>query len=357
MNGADTSAMDPADAVLAVRDLVVEYRRRSGWLGGGGGRNIVRAVDGVSFTLGRGETLGLVGESGCGKSTTARTILRLIPACSGSVRLNRGPAGMPDWRELLDLGPRAMRPLRRELQLVFQDPFASLNPRLTIGDALAEPMRLYRLERRGRIGAKVQDLMREVGLDPKFVRRYPHQFSGGQRQRVGIARALALGPATVVLDEPVSALDVSIRAQVLNLLLELQRERGLSYLFIAHDLAVVKRISHRIAVMYLGKIVELATHAALDTRALHPYTQALLSAVPVPDPVVEASRRRIVLAGDPPSPSATRIGCDFASRCPKVMDHCRNVAPQLVPIESGHLVSCHLYSSNIPNPTTSEVGS
>lgn len=330
------------EPVLEVRDLHVHFRRGQGWLSRN--KTVIRAVNGVDFDLYPGETLGLVGESGCGKSTLSRAVLRLIPMTSGTIRLNVAERDQsPEWRAMHQLGARALRQARRHIQLVFQDPFASLNPRMTAGDAIAEPLRIFGLYRRRELASKVQGLMREVGLDPKFAKRYPHEFSGGQRQRIGIARALALNPKVVFCDEPVSALDVSIRAQVLNLLMELQRERGLSYVFIAHDLSVVRRISHRVAVMYLGKIVELAPYDQIYRKPLHPYTQALLSAIPVPDPAVEARRRRIALAGEIPSPSMLRKGCDFASRCPKVMDHCQQVVPPLLREEPEHLVACHLY--------------
>ncbi|MFO0946545.1 MAG: oligopeptide/dipeptide ABC transporter ATP-binding protein [Planctomycetota bacterium] len=338
--------------ILEVRDLHVHFRRKKGWFSRE--ETVIRAVNGVSFDLFPGETLGLVGESGCGKSTLSRAVLRLIPPTSGSVLLNTaGDQNPPTWQFLHSLGPRALRQARKHIQLVFQDPFASLNPRMTVGDAIAEPIRIFRLARRREIATKVQGLMREVGLDPKFSRRYPHQFSGGQRQRIGIARALALNPKVIFCDEPVSALDVSIRAQVLNLLMELQRERGLSYVFIAHDLSVVRRISHRVAVMYLGKIVELAPYDQIYRNPMHPYTQALLSAIPVPDPAVEAKRQRIPLIGEIPSPAMPRVGCDFASRCPKVMDPCRSVIPPLLEVEPGHHVACHLH----PGPRSSDQAS
>jgi oligopeptide transport system ATP-binding protein len=306
-----------------------------------GKRRILRAVDGISFELGKGETLGIVGESGCGKSTLARAILRLVPIASGSVTLSLdGKSTRVDQQE-----GSSLRGIRRHLQMVFQDPYASLNPRMTVGDILAEPLIIFNIgSRKDRMGM-VQDLMKEVGLDPKHVLRYPHEFSGGQRQRIGIARALALNPQVLLCDEPVSALDVSVRSQVLNLLLDLQERRGLSYLFIAHDLAVVKRISHRVGVMYLGKMVELASSDDLYAHPQHPYTQALLSAIPVPDPEIERSRERIILSGDLPSPSDECVGCAFASRCRQVMARCREVMPILERKDADHQVACHLYPS------------
>ena len=291
-------------------------------------RGWVRAVDGISFSVGHGETLGLVGESGCGKSTAGKTILRLIPATAGSVRL--------DGEEILALGRRAMHPHRRHLQVIFQDPYASLNPRQTAGEIAGEPLANYGIAREQRVAA----LFERVGLRPEQMRKYPHEFSGGQRQRLGIARALAVGPKLIVCDEPVSALDVSVQAQVINLLVDLQAEFGLSYLFIAHDLAVVEHISHRVAVMYLGEIVELADRVALFRNPLHPYTEALLAAVPVPDP--ERPRKRVILSGEVPSPSNPPPGCRFHTRCPYVMERCRAEPPRLREVAPGHFAACHL---------------
>ncbi|MGL4465299.1 MAG: ABC transporter ATP-binding protein [Planctomycetia bacterium] len=339
---ADTSA-----PILSVRDLHVHFE-----VPGDGWRappKRLRAVDGVSFDLHRGETLGLVGESGCGKSTLARAILRLVAPSAGQALLDvSDDPAKPEIHDLAKASGGAMRRLRRHIQLVFQDPFASLNPRMTVGEIVAEPMRIHRLHPRGEIRDRTADLMNEVGLDPTFARRYPHEFSGGQRQRVGIARALALNPKVILCDEPVSALDVSIRSQVCNLFMELQERRGLSYLFIAHDLSVVKRISHRVAVMYLGKIVEQAPYDRIYGEALHPYTEALLSAIPIPDPVVEASRRRILLRGEVPSPTADKRGCDFAPRCPKVMNQCADVTPLLTEHRPGHWASCLLHDADQP---------
>jgi oligopeptide/dipeptide ABC transporter ATP-binding protein len=307
-----------------------------------GRSRIIRAVDGISFDLHEGETLGIVGESGCGKSTLARAILRLVPIASGSVTLfSNGNETRVD-----QIKGEPLRQVRRHLQMIFQDPYASLNPRMTVGDIVAEPLVIFGIGSRSDRRTIVQDLLREVGLDPKHLLRYPHEFSGGQRQRIGIARALAINPRILICDEPVSALDVSVRSQVLNLLLDLQQRRGLSYLFIAHDLAVVKRISHRVGVMYLGKMVELASSADLYSSPQHPYTQALLSAIPIPDPQVERTRERIILQGDLPSPSGERRGCNFASRCRYVMPKCREDEPILLEETAGHEVACHLYESN-----------
>jgi oligopeptide transport system ATP-binding protein len=294
----------------------------------------VQAVDNVSFDIRRGETLGLVGESGCGKSTTGRTILQLYRATSGKVFY-----GDTDLTELKGEGLRRMR---RNMQMIFQDPYASLNPRLTVGSIIAEPLEVHGIgdgrERRQR----VEELLRLVGLSPFFVNRYPHEFSGGQRQRIGVARALALQPEFIVCDEPISALDVSIQAQVVNLLGDLQTQFGLTYLFIAHDLSMVKHISDRTAVMYLGKVVELATRDELYTHPLHPYTQALLSAVPIPDPVKESKRQRIILEGDVPSPVNPPRGCRFHPRCPLAVDVCKEAQPEWREAAPDHWVACHL---------------
>jgi oligopeptide/dipeptide ABC transporter ATP-binding protein len=316
--------------LLEVVGLVKHFPVRRGLFSRRAGA--VRAVDGISFAIAAGETLGLVGESGCGKSTAAKTILKLIEPTAGMVRL-RG--------ERIDhLPPRAMRHWRRELQVVFQDPYSSLNPRLRAGDIVAEPLVNYGVMRGAALRDRVADLFAQVGLSADAMRRYPHEFSGGQRQRIGIARALALDPSLVVCDEPVSALDVSVQAQVINLLKELQRERHLSYLFVAHDLAVVEHISHRVAVMYLGKIVELAPKDALFSAPLHPYTEALLSAVPQPDP--ETKRNRIILRGDVPSPIDPPPGCRFHTRCLYVEPRCRIDEPELREVAPGHRVACHL---------------
>ena len=291
----------------------------------------VKAVDGVSLSLARGEVLGLVGESGCGKSTLARTVLQLIPPTAGRVVL--------DGRELTGASVRDLKASRRDLQMVFQDPFASLNPRLNIFETLAEPLRVHRVCPPSDVPARVGALMRTVGLSPRFVRKYPHEFSGGQRQRIAIARALALEPKVIVADEPVSALDVSIQAQILNLLGQLTQRMHLSLIFIAHDLSVVKHISDRIAVMYLGKIIELGSAVDVIERPLHPYTRALISAIPTPDPDIERKRQRIVLLGDPPSPLHPPEGCPFIRGAPMRVDKCRASVPALAPF-AGREVAC-----------------
>jgi oligopeptide/dipeptide ABC transporter ATP-binding protein len=296
-------------------------------------RGPVRAVDGVSFSIAAGKTLGLVGESGCGKSTVGRSILRLIEPDAGRVTL--------DGTDVLALGGRELRALRRRMQIVFQDPYGSLNPRMTVRQTLAEPLTIHRLAAGAEVTHRIASLLGEVGLDPAFAAAYPHELSGGQRQRVGIARALSVEPQFLVLDEPVSALDVSVQAQVLNLLAELQRKRRLTYLFIAHDLAVVRHIADDVAVMYLGKVVELAPARALYADPRHPYTKSLLSAVPVPDP--SAQRQRIVLQGDVPSPAAPPAGCPFHPRCPhpKKNQRCHTIPPALREVKPEHLTACH----------------
>jgi len=316
------------ETLLEVRNLVKHYE------GGGMFRKgpPIRAVDGVSFTIGRGETLGLVGESGCGKSTVGRTILRLMEPTAG--------VAIFEGREVFKLEREELRTTRRRMQIVFQDPYSSLNPRMTIGDSIAEGIEIHGLAPKREIPARVAALLDEVGLDREYASRYPHEFSGGQRQRIGIARALAVEPAFLVCDEPVSALDVSVQAQVLNLLMDLQSRRGLSYLFIAHDLAVVRQIAHRVAVMYLGRLVESGSTDEVLGHPRHPYTQALLSAVPEPDP--ESKRLRIVLAGDPPSPSNPPTGCHFHPRCfhPLKDGRCSSESPVLRPIGNSQ-VACH----------------
>jgi oligopeptide transport system ATP-binding protein len=323
-----------AEPLLDVRDLVMHFPLTQGIIfqkkvGA------VQAVDGISLQVNPGETLGLVGESGCGKSTTGRAILQLYKPTAGEV-IFKG-------KDLTKLSGGDMRKMRRHLQMIFQDPYASLNPRMTVGSIVSEPMQIHNLVPKNERNQRVQELLQTVGLNPYFANRYPHEFSGGQRQRIGIARALAANPDFIVCDEPVSALDVSIQAQIVNLLEELQDQLGLTYLFIAHDLSVVRHISDRVAVMYLGKIVELADRNALYDDPLHPYTKALLSAVPIPDPVIEKQRERIILTGDVPSPINPPPGCHFHTRCPYVMDVCKQVDPILADQGEGHFVACHLY--------------
>ena len=325
----ETTALDE-DMLLEVKGLKVHFPVRGGLLG----RTMayVKAVDGVDLVVKRGETLGLVGESGCGKSTTGRAILQLIRPTAGSVRFK--------GQELTILPPRQIRQQRANMQMIFQDPFGSLDPRFTVGDLIAEPLENFQNLSKEEARQRISSLLEVVGLNPKYINRFPHEFSGGQRQRIGIARALALNPAFVVCDEPVSALDVSIQAQVLNLLEDLQERFGLTYLFIAHNLSVVKHISDRVAVMYLGRVVEVAERNALYERPLHPYTQALLSAIPVPNPDVEAQRRRIILEGDVPSPVNPPKGCPFHPRCWKAQQICREVVPALERKEGDHLAAC-----------------
>ena len=333
------------EPLLAVRDLKMHFpvyrgaiiRREVG---------LVRAVDGVTFDVLPGETLGLVGESGCGKSTTGRALLQLYRPTSGSVRF-----GGVELTELA--GDRAMFPFRRHMQMIFQDPYASLNPRMTVGDIIGEPLVTHAITDGGAaLREQVQALMGRCGLNPQYVRRYPHEFSGGQRQRIGIARALATNPKFIVCDEPISALDVSIQAQIMNLLQDLQGQLELTYLFIAHDLAVVRHISDRIAVMYLGKIVEVAEYEALYARPMHPYTKALISAVPIPDPQIEATRERVVLEGEVPSPLNPPSGCRFHTRCPALQadpglrQRCTTIDPPLVQIGDGQQVACHLHEGH-----------
>ena len=294
----------------------------------------IKAVDGISFDILRGETLGLVGESGCGKSTTGRTVLQLYRPTDGDVLF--------EGESLVEMKGERLRRQRRKMQMIFQDPYASLNPRMTVGSIIGEPLEVHNVAFGKEREERVQELLRLVGLNPYFVNRYPHEFSGGQRQRIGVARALALNPLFIVCDEPISALDVSIQEQVVNLLEDLQDQLGLTYLFIAHDLSMVRHISDRVAVMYLGKIVELTDRDTLYQSPLHPYTEALLSAVPIPDPTVEEKRRRIILEGDVPSPANPPVGCHFCTRCAKVMQVCRDTEPEFKEVAPGHWCACHL---------------
>ena len=294
----------------------------------------VKAVDGVSFDVYRGETLGLVGESGCGKTTTGRTIIRLYEPTDGQVDF--------EGVDLASIKGRQLRQMRRKMQMVFQDPYASLSPRMSVLGIVGEPLEVHHVARGNERKERVAELLEIVGMDPAFMNRYPHEFSGGQRQRIGLARALALNPDLIICDEPISALDVSIQAQVVNLLEELQDRLGLTYIFIAHDLSMVRHISDRVAVMYLGKIVELTGRDTLYSNPLHPYTQALLSAVPVPDPFIEEKRQRIILQGDLPSPANPPVGCNFSTRCPVAIDTCFEAEPELVEVAGGHQCACYL---------------
>jgi oligopeptide transport system ATP-binding protein len=323
--------------LLAVRGLEVHFEIARGLLSRRAA-GTVHAVDGVDLDLARGETVGLVGESGCGKSTLGRAILQLLRPSAGQVYF--------DDRELTGLNEAELRPIRRRMQMVFQDPFSSLNPRMTVGDTVMEPMLAHGMATRADATDKAGALFRLVGLDAQMLRRYPHEFSGGQRQRVGIARALAVEPDFVVCDEPVSSLDVSIQAQIVNLLEELRGRLGLTYLFIAHDLAVVRHVSDRVAVMYLGRIVEIAPKRSFYANPMHPYTKALLSAVPVPDRAVEAGRQRMLLPGEVPSPLRPPTGCRLHPRCPVARDECRTIVPPLRKQADGHWVACHLYGGD-----------
>jgi len=320
-----------SDVLLRVDDLKMHFPIRRGVLQRQVGA--IKAVDGVTFEVHKGETLGLVGESGCGKSTTGRVILHLYKPTSGRIFF--------EGEDMTGLHGEDLRRMRRRMQMIFQDPYASLNPRMTVEAIVGEPFEVHGIAGGKEREEQVQHLLKVVGLNPQFAKRYPHEFSGGQRQRIGIARALALSPSFIVCDEPISALDVSIQAQVINLLEDLQKEMGLTYLFIAHDLSMVRHIASRVAVMYLGKLMELADRDELYHNPLHPYTQALFSAVPVPDPYVEDRRQRIILTGDPPSPANPPPGCPFNTRCPLAIDLCRTQVPEWRQVSPGHWVSCH----------------
>jgi len=332
--------------LLSIRDLKVHFD-----LGGGGPfdklignspvKRVVKAVDGVSIDIYERETLGLVGESGCGKSTLGRAILRLTEPTAGQV-LYRD-------QDLAHLSARKLREHRRRLQIIFQDPYASLNPRMTVGQIVGEPLETFHLAKGKEVERRVQELLETVGLSKRFIKRYPHEFSGGQRQRIGIARALAVDPDFIVADEPISALDVSIQAQIMNLLERLRREKNLTYLFISHDLRAIRHVSDRVAVMYLGKLVEIADAKTIYHEPLMPYTKALISAVPVPDPQVEATRQRIMLEGDVPSPINPPSGCRFHTRCPHAIDACKEVVPQLVEIKPAHFAACSRISPAQPH--------
>lgn len=324
-----------SEVLVHVANLTKYFPIKAGMFGKEAGQ--VKAVDGLTFDIYQGETLGLVGESGCGKSTTGRLMIRLLEATAGRVEF--------EGKDVFAASPSEMRALRKDMQIIFQDPYASLNPRMSVGDIIAEPIKLYNLAAGSEIQKKVEYLLSCVGLAPYHARRYPHEFSGGQRQRVGIARALALNPKLIICDEPVSALDVSIQSQVLNLLKDLQQEFGLTYLFIAHGLNVVKHVSDRIGVMYLGRMVELTTDDELYSNPLHPYTKALLSAVPVPDP--RAKKERIILTGDVPSPVNPPKGCTFHTRCFMCEDICKQHEPVFKRIKPGHWVACHLVKEEV----------
>jgi oligopeptide transport system ATP-binding protein len=335
-----------SDPLIAIRDLKVHFNLGGGtiWdkmVGGSAVKRVVKAVDGVTIDIYPGETLGLVGESGCGKTTLGRAVLRLTEPTGGQVLFH--------GNDLAHLSKSAMRDERRHLQIIFQDPYASLNPRMTIGQIIAEPLDTFRLARGRDAERRVQELMQTVGLSPRFIKRYPHEFSGGQRQRIGIARALAVDPDFIVADEPISALDVSIQAQIMNLLERLQREKNLTYLFISHDLRAIRHVSDRVAVMYLGKLVEIASAATIYHEPLMPYTKALISAVPVPDPKVEATRQRMVLEGDVPSPINPPSGCRFHTRCPWAIEACKEVVPPLAEIKPNHFAACIRISPQQPH--------
>ena len=319
--------MSNQDTLLEVRNLKKFFQI---------GDNTLKAVNDVSFDIKRGETLGIVGESGCGKSTTGRTILRLYEPTEGQIIF--------EGKDITKLNEKELKAVRRSMQMIFQDPYASLNPRMTVGDIIGEALDIHGLAKGPERKKRIQELLSLVSLNPEHMNRFPHEFSGGQRQRIGIARALAVEPKFIVCDEPISALDVSVQAQVVNLLEQLQERMGLTYMFIAHDLSMVKYISDRVGVMYLGKMVELAESEKLYEKPLHPYTQALLSAIPIPDPEVERNRERIVLEGDVPSPMNPPSGCPFRTRCPKAMPECATAVPEWKEVEPGHFTACHLYN-------------
>lgn len=319
--------MDKRETLLEVRNLKKYFKV---------GSQTLKAVNDISFEIKRGETLGIVGESGCGKSTAGRTILRLYEPTAGEVLF--------EGTDITKLSEQEMKKMRRNMQMIFQDPYASLNPRMTVGDIIGEALDIHGLAEGEKRKERIQELLSLVSLNPEHMNRFPHEFSGGQRQRIGIARALAVEPKFIICDEPISALDVSVQAQVVNLLEQLQEQMGLTYMFIAHDLAMVKYISDRVGVMYLGKMVELAPSEILYDDPLHPYTQALLSAIPIPDPEVERTRERIVLEGDVPSPMNPPSGCHFRTRCPKAMPECAQIEPVWKEVKPGHFAACHLYN-------------
>lgn len=331
-----TVQIEPKNSKKSTNDVLLEVKNLKKYFKVG--KQHLKAVDNISFAINRGETLGVVGESGCGKSTAGRTILRLYEPTAGEV--------LYEGKNIYDLKPSKLKEMRREMQMIFQDPYASLNPRMTVKDIIGESMDIHGLASGKKRTERVEELLSLVGLNPEHMNRFPHEFSGGQRQRIGIARALAVEPKFIICDEPISALDVSIQAQVVNLLKDLQKKLGLTYLFIAHDLSMVKLISDRVAVMYLGKIVEITESETLYDDPMHPYTQALLSAIPIPDPEVERSRQRIVLEGDVPSPINPPSGCYFRTRCSHATELCAKVEPELREVKSGHYTACHLYNES-----------
>jgi oligopeptide/dipeptide ABC transporter ATP-binding protein len=331
-----TVQTEPKNSKKSTSDVLLEVKNLKKYFKVG--KKHLKAVDDISFAINRGETLGVVGESGCGKSTAGRTILRLYEPTEGEV--------FYEGKNIYDLSPRKLKEMRREIQMIFQDPYASLNPRMTVKDIIGEAMDIHGLASGKKRTERVEELLSLVGLNPEHMNRFPHEFSGGQRQRIGIARALAVEPKFIICDEPISALDVSIQAQVVNLLKDLQKKLGLTYLFIAHDLSMVKLISDRVAVMYLGKVVEITESETLYDDPMHPYTQALLSAIPIPDPEVERSRQRIMLEGDVPSPINPPSGCYFRTRCSHATELCAKVEPELREVKPGHYTACHLYNES-----------